>query len=153
MRGGPVERTIRFMSTQTHPPLSNSGTKTTELAVRGSGWLMFATVFIGLVGVLNIVYGIAALQNKQYFNEDGLLWSNLSTWGWVAIIVGAVQVATAWLLYLRKTVGILVAMCFAVFSFIANFLSIGAYPLWSATAMVLCGFVLWALAMNLVDSR
>jgi hypothetical protein len=108
-------------------------------------------VWLALVGVLNIIYGIAALSNKSYFHEGGLLWSNLSTWGWVAIILGAIQLLVSGLLYARNTAGTVLGIFFASLSFIASFLAIGAYPAWSIIAMVLDGFVIWALSVNMID--
>jgi hypothetical protein len=118
---------------------------------RGEGWVAFAIVWLALVGILNIIYGIAALSNKSYFHEGGLLWSNLSTWGWVAIILGAIQLLVSGLLYARNTAGTVLGIFFASLSFIASFLAIGAYPAWSIIAMVLDGFVIWALSVNMID--
>lgn len=118
---------------------------------RGAGWVVFASVYLGLAGILNVIYGIATLENKQYFHESGLLWSNLDTWGWVAIIVGALQLAIAGFLWARNAFGLVLGIFVAMLGFIANFLSIGAYPVWSVIAMVLDGFVIWALSTNLMD--
>jgi hypothetical protein len=135
------------MSTHTYPPADRVDTRTP----RGEGWVVFATVYLGIVGVLNVIYGIAALNNKQYFNEGGLLWSNLKTWGWVSIILGACQIATSGFIYARTKFGAVLGILLASMAFIANFLSIGAYPVWSVIAMVLSGFVIWALAVNSRD--
>ncbi|MBX5468341.1 MAG: hypothetical protein IRZ21_00395 [Thermoleophilaceae bacterium] len=118
---------------------------------RGEGWVMFAIVYLGIVGVLNIIYGIAALENKQYFNEGDLLWSSLRTWGWVAIVLGACQILVAGLIRARTVLGAMLGITLASFAFIASFLAIGAYPVWSVIAMVMEAFVIWALAVNIVD--
>jgi hypothetical protein len=118
---------------------------------RGGGWVVFASVYLGLAGILNVLYGIATLENKQYFHESGLLWSNLNTWGWVAIIVGALQVVIAGFLWARNAFGVVLGIFVAILAFIANFLSIGAYPVWSVITMVLDAFVIWALSTNLMD--
>jgi hypothetical protein len=67
-----------------------------------SGWATFVAAYLTLTGVLNIIWGIAALSNKSYFTTGGLLWSELNTWGWVAIIVGAIQVLGAMLVAARR---------------------------------------------------
>src|SRR4029077_19168264 len=33
----------------------------------GGGWVAFAGVMIAIVGVLNIIYGIAAISNSRFF--------------------------------------------------------------------------------------
>ena len=58
----------------------------------GSGWVAFAGTYLAIAGLLNPIWGITALSNKGYFHENGLVWSSLSTWGWIAIIVAAVQI-------------------------------------------------------------
>jgi hypothetical protein len=133
------------MSTQAVPP---SGTRSTP---RGEGWVVFAIVYLGLVGILNVIYGIAGLSNKEYFRENSLLWSNLKTWGWILIILGAFQIVTACLIYARSAFGAIFGIFLSSLAFIANFLSIGAYPAWSIIAMVLSGFVIWALCVNMID--
>jgi hypothetical protein len=145
----PSIRRPNSMSTQTYPPRDRIEARTPT--PRGEGWVVFAMVYLGLSGVLNVIYGISALENKQYFNEGGLLWSNLDTWGWVAIIVGACEIAVAGLIYARTAIGAMLGIFMASVAFIANFLSIGAYPVWSVIAMVLSGFVIWALAVNTMD--
>jgi hypothetical protein len=134
------------MSTQAYPP-----PEARPQTPRGEGWVVFAMVFLGLAGILNVIYGIAALSNKDYFHESGLLWSNLNTWGWVTIILGAIQIIVACMLYVRSAFGLVLGVFLAALSFIANFLAIGAYPVWSVIAMVLDGFVIWALSVNMID--
>jgi len=110
-----------------------------------SGWATFASVYLGLAGIIGVIYGIAALTNRDFFNDSGLLWSNLSAWGWVSIVLGGLQIMIALDIHRRTTFGAIGGMTIAVFAFIANFLAIGAYPVWSVIAMVMNGFVIWAL--------
>lgn len=133
------------MSTQAVPPPTRS-------EPRGEGWVAFAIIWLALVGVVNIIYGIAALSNKSYFHSGSLLWSNLSTWAWVTIILGALQLLVSIMLYRRNAFGTIAAIFLASLSFIANFLAIGAYPAWSIIAMVLSGFVIWGVSVNMIDT-
>jgi nitrate reductase NapE component len=110
-----------------------------------SGWATFAGVSLALAGVLNVIYGIATLRNRGYFEGKDLLWSNISTWGWLAIALGALELLIATQIHRRTMAGAIGGMAAAIFAFIANFLSVGAYPIWSVTMMVVNGFVIWAL--------
>lgn len=118
---------------------------------RRSGWVTFVALYLGIAGVLNLVWGIAALSNKSYFVQDGLLWSHLNTWGWIMIVVGAVQLAGAGLVAARVGVGVVIAAGLACLGLIVNFLSIGAYPLWSGVLLVIDGLILWAVAAHSDD--
>src|SRR4051812_22974209 len=63
---------------------------------KGSGWLLFAGIMLLMVGVLNLIYGIAAIDNANFFvaNQKYIL-SDLNTWGWVMVVVGALQLLAA----------------------------------------------------------
>ena len=55
----------------------------------GPGWLLFAGIMVVIVGVLNVIYGIAAIGNSSFFvNDQKYILSNLNTWGWVTLIIG-----------------------------------------------------------------
>ena len=63
---------------------------------RGGGWLLFAGTMVGIVGILNTIYGIAAIDNSTFFTQDAkYVITNLNTWGWVVTIVGVVQMIAA----------------------------------------------------------
>jgi hypothetical protein len=66
-----------------------------------SGWVMFAGMMLAIVGIVNVVYGIAAISNANFYAADThFVISNLNTWGWVMLILGVVQVAAACSLFL-----------------------------------------------------
>ncbi len=123
-------------------------TPTTQQYESSSGWATFVAVYLTLTGVLNIVWGIAALSNKSYFTAGGLLWSELNTWGWVAIIVGAIQVLGAMLVAARRAGGAIIAGSLAFFGIMLNFLSIGAYPVWSVILLVIDAMIIWAVTVH-----
>jgi hypothetical protein len=113
-----------------------------------SGWIAFAGVYLIIAGGLNALWGIAALAKKEHFIEGGLVFSDLQLWGWIALIVGAVQVLTAVLVLLQNAIGMLMAIVVSMCALFANFLMFGAYPGWSALAMVCNGLVLWAVTVH-----
>jgi hypothetical protein len=105
----------------------------------------FAWIYLALAGVLNVIYGIATLANSDYFHKNDLLWSNIKAWGWVAIVIGGVQLLIAYKVSQRTLGGAIAGVAIACLAFIANFLSVGAYPIWSVIAMALNAWVIWAL--------
>ena len=112
------------------------------------GWVMFAAIYLGLAGGANLIWGITALSNREYFAEGGLVWSNLDTWGWISVVVAAVQLVTALLLAMRWFGGVLLAIVVALCGVLANFLMFGAYPAWSTVAIVCNALVLWAVTAH-----
>jgi hypothetical protein len=117
----------------------------------GSGWVGFAGAYLMVTGLLNLIWGVTALSKKSYFVEGGLVWSDLSLWGWLAIIVAVIQFTVGGLLFARKAVGMLMAIVVAMCGIFLNFLSIGAYPVWSSIAIVGSALVLWAVTVHSED--
>jgi hypothetical protein len=97
-----------------------------------SGWVTFAGVMLFIVGVLNVIYGIAAIGDSSFFVQDQkYILSNLSTWGWVTLIIGVLQLFAAFSLWSGGTYGRVVAIGAAGLSAVGALLSIPAYPFWS----------------------
>ena len=112
-----------------------------------SGWIAFAGVYLIVAGLMNAIWGLAALSDSDVLRERALAWSNLTTWGWLSIGAAAVQVAAGGLVLARRVVGRALAVVIALAGLFVNFLSIGAYPLWSILALVANGLVLWAVTV------
>ncbi len=62
----------------------------------GAGRVVFAAIMLLIVGTLNIIYGIGALDDANIFvNDTRFVLSNLNTLGWVLIILGVIQLTVA----------------------------------------------------------
>ena len=112
-----------------------------------AGWLVFAGVYLLVAGTMNAIWGLAALTDRRVLLEEGLAWSTLTTWGWVSVAVAAVQLSAGALVLARRVVGRVLAVAIAMGGLFVNFLSIGAYPIWSILALVANGLVLWAVTV------
>ena len=70
------------------------------MAKTHSGWVTFAGVMLFIVGVLNVIYGIAAIGDSSFFVQDQkYILSNLNTWGWVTLLIGVIQLFAAFSLW------------------------------------------------------
>jgi hypothetical protein len=97
-----------------------------------SGWVTFAGVMLFIVGVLNVIYGIAAIADSSFFVQDQkYILSNLNTWGWITLILGLFQLFAAFSLWSGGVYGRAVAILAASLSAVGALLSIPAYPFWS----------------------
>lgn len=114
---------------------------------RGAGWLTFAAVMLGFGGVLGLMDGIVAVSRSSFYVAGAhFVFSDLHTWGWILIGVGALAVVAAFGVvsgsqWARWT-GIVVAGLQAV----AQLLMIQAYPLWSLCVFAVDVLVIYALA-------
>ena len=60
--------------------------------MRGAGRAIFAATLLLIVGTLNIIYGIGALDSANIFtDEQRYILTDLNTRGWVLIVLGIVQ--------------------------------------------------------------
>ena len=73
-------------------PVTSVGTDRRE----GHGWVLYAGTMLCIVGVLNFIYGIAAVGNSKFYirNVEYVI-SDLKLWGWFLVILGAIQFLAA----------------------------------------------------------
>src|SRR5205085_972240 len=75
-------------------------------ASRGEGRAIFAAVFLTLGGVLNIIWGIAAIGNASFFvHNTHYMFGNLKSWGWITLIIGIIELLAAASLFGGGTFG------------------------------------------------
>lgn len=113
-----------------------------------SGGVVFAAMVILITGSLNLIWGISALSEKHYFDEGGLLFESLETWGWAYLLLGALQLGIAALIFADNRIGYALGMFGAFLAILVSFASVGAYPIWSVMLIAVNFLVLWALATN-----
>src|SRR5688500_14122651 len=113
-----------------------------------SGWVTFAGVMLFMVGVLNIIYGIAAIGDSSFFVQDQkYILSNLNTWGWVTLVLGLLQIGAAFSLWSGNLYGRIVAIIATSLGAIGALMALPAYPFWSLAIFALNIIVLHQVAM------
>ena len=112
--------------------------------MRGVGRAIFAATLLMIVGVINIIYGIGALDGARVFVGDTrFVFTNLNAMGWVLIILGIVQLTGAFSLISGNAYGRVIGIIGAGFGAIAALLSIGGnYPWWSLAVFFLCIYII-----------
>ena len=114
---------------------------------RVTGWWLFAGILLFIVGVLNIIWGIAAIGDSKFFIADQkYIISSLHTWGWVTLILGVVELIAGFSLFSGGGFGRWVGVGAAALTSISALLSIPAYPLWSLCVFALAIIILYQLA-------
>jgi hypothetical protein len=111
--------------------------------MRGVGRAFFAATLLLIVGTINIIYGIGALDGANVFvNDTRYVLTNLNTMGWVLIILGIIQLAGGFSLYVGNTYGRVIGIIGASLGAIGALLSIGgSYPWWSLAVFALCVYI------------
>jgi hypothetical protein len=121
---------------------------------RRAGWVTFASVMLLIAGVLNIIYGIAAIGDSSFFvNDTRYIFSGLHTWGWVTLILGVIQLFAGFSLWGGGLYGRIVGIGAAGLSAIAALLSIPAYPLWSLAIFAIDIVIIHQIATRGTEGR
>ena len=111
------------------------------------GWWVFAGILLMIAGVLNIIYGIAAIGNSRFFTENAAyIISSLHTWGWVSLILGVLEILAAFSLFSGGEYGRWFGMLVGSLNAIGALLSIPAYPFWSLCIFALSIIIVYKLA-------
>jgi hypothetical protein len=108
--------------------------------MRGMGSALFVGILLMIAGVLNIIYGIAAIGNAHFFaNDTQYIFSSLHTWGWITLILGVIELTAAFSLFGGGTYGRVVGIVAASLGAIGALLDIGgAHPWWSLGVFAIC---------------
>jgi hypothetical protein len=112
----------------------------------GGGWVTFAGILLLIDGVLNFIGGIGAIDDSKFFvaNTKYVI-GDLHTWGWVILILGSVQVLTAFGLFARNGFARGVGVVFASLAAVASLLMLPAYPLWALALFTMDILIIYGL--------
>jgi hypothetical protein len=123
--------------------------------MRGGARSLFAATLLVIVGALNIIYGIGALDDANIFtNQRRFVLSNLNTLGWVCIILGVIQLIGGFSLIAGNTFGRVIGIIGAGLGAIGALLSIGdSNPWWSLAIFFLCIWILHGILIYGEDER
>jgi len=115
--------------------------------MRGAGRAVAAAIVLLIVGTLNVIYGIGALDSANIFaNDTRYILTDLNALGWVLILLGIVQLTGGFSLFAGHTYGRAIGSIAAAFGAIGALLSVDAgNPWWSLAIFALCIYVLHGL--------
>lgn len=116
-----------------------------------SGWVIFASTMMILLGCFQAIAGLVALFNKSYYlvSSSGLVVHvDYTVWGWVHLIVGVVALVSGFGLFTGAMWARVLAIMVAGLSAIVNFAFIPAFPLWALTMIVVDILVIYAVAAH-----
>jgi hypothetical protein len=112
----------------------------------GGGWLTFAGILLMIVGVMNFIGGIGAIDDSKFFvGNTHYVIGDLNTWGWVILVLGTVQILTAFGLFARNGLARGVGVVFASLAAIASLLMLPAYPLWALALFTMDILIVYGL--------
>jgi hypothetical protein len=115
---------------------------------RGLGRAVFAAVFLLIGGVLNVIYGIAAISKSSFFVQNThYVFASLKGWGWITLILGIIEVVAALSLLRGAAFGRWFGIIAASLAAIGALLDIPAYPFWSLAIFALSLWIIQGLVV------
>jgi hypothetical protein len=124
------------------------GTQTGGGSPWATGLSLFAGVMMAMSGLLDVFYGImAAAKDNVIVNAPNYVFRfNVTTWGWIHIILGALVALIGFGVLAGKGWARGAGIGIVALAAIGNFLSIPYYPFWSLVLLAIEIFIIWALA-------
>ncbi len=115
----------------------------------GEGWIMFAWIMLLVAGVMGVIDGIVALSRSSFFTTVGAHYvaSNLTTWGWIALIIGIVEIVAAFSVIRGGEFGRWAGIIIAAVSMFIWLFWIPIVPFWALFIMFLDMLVIYGLAV------
>lgn len=120
---------------------------TMQTRKEGTGWLGFAGVMLIIVGLLDVVDGLWALDRADS-KSNGLLYADkLGGWGWFYLILGIVVVLAGIGVFYRaqwaRWTGIIVASV----ALVSKFLWVFVFPFSALIGIILASLVIYGLVV------
>ena len=100
-----------------------------------------------IVGLLDAFYGLIAVVNDNWvvWGNRGSVYLDITTWGWVHLILGIVVVLAGIGVITGNLLARIIGVLVIGVSLVLNFLSMPVYPVWSIVLITIDALVIWAL--------
>ena len=112
----------------------------------GYGMVLFASILLLVVGCFNLIQGIAAIANSHVFVANAhYVIGDLRAWGWVTLIIAAVQLVAAGGVLMGNQLARWFAVAVVGLNAIDMMFFIPAYPFWALVIIAIDVVALYAL--------
>ena len=115
-----------------------------------STWIAFAGVMMVILGSLDALWGLAAILNNEVVvvGGHGALIFDLTTWGWVQLILGALVGLTGIGLIVGNAVARVLGISLLAINAILQIVWFSAAPLWAFLMIILDVVIIYQLMVN-----
>ena len=132
----------------TEPPRMTSGSWT--------GWVVFASIMLMINGSINVVQGLVALLQDDYFlvpTGDELLLTDFTGWGIAMLLWGALLALGGFGLYSGQSWARWFAIFVASLGILLQIAFLNTFPIWSAVIIGLDVLIIFALTARWDEAR
>ena len=116
-----------------------------------SGWatggITFAATMAALVGTFQILQGLVAVFNDDFYvvTRNYTFDLDISAWGWIHLLIGVLMLCVGFGLYARALWAVIGGLAIAMLSAVSNFFFIPYYPIWALLLIGIDLWIIWAL--------
>jgi hypothetical protein len=120
-----------------------------------STWIAFAGVLMVILGFLDVIWGLAAIFNDEVVvvGGHGALIFDLTAWGWIQLILGALIVLTGFGLLTGRSVGRWAGVFLIGLNAVLQVVWFTAAPLWAFLIIILDIVLIYQLMINWTEER
>ena len=123
----------------------------TDPATGWVGWVIFAAVFMIVIGAMNAIQGLAALfRDEAYWVtlQGNIVTFDVTTWGWIHLIFGILLVLVGIALMRGSTFARVIGIALVSLNLIAQFSWTTLYPFWGLIAIAIDILIIYALVVH-----
>ena len=125
---------------------------TQPYATEGEGWLLYASIMLVMVGVLNFFQGLILIAKDEIYvtgpDAAVVIIGNVTTWGWIILIVGVLEILSGLGVLSKNQWARWFGLFVASLALLAQFpVFFGPHPLWSLTVFIMLTMVIYGLAV------
>ena len=120
-----------------------------------SGWIAFAGVMMVILGCLDAIWGLAAILNNEVVvvGGHGALIFDITTWGWLQLILGAVVGLTGLGLIVGNEAARVVGIFLLALNAVLQIVWFPAAPLWAFLMIILDVVIIYQLTVNWTEQE
>jgi hypothetical protein len=114
------------------------------------GTTITAAIILIVGGVCHAMEGFVGLATNEFYvtTQKWIFQFDVTTWGWIHILVGAIAVLAGIGLFSGAVWARTVAVAIAAVSILVNFIWLPYYPVWAVLIIAFDMFVIWALTAH-----
>ena len=118
------------------------------VASNWTGWVVFASAMLMLIGTIHVVQGLVTLLDDGYYltTSDGLAVDvSFTVLGWVQLLLGALSITIGIGVFVGNTVALTAAVIVAMVSAVVHLVTIASYPLWAVVVITFDVIVIYSI--------
>lgn len=118
-------------------------------------WIAFAGVMMVILGSLDVIWGLAAILNDEVVvvGGNGALIFDITTWGWVQLIIGAVVGLTGLGLIVGNEAARVLGIFLLAINAVLQVVWFPAAPLWAFLMIILDVVIIYQLTVNWAEKE